>query len=163
MKKRDMAINVSLILALIAFFLNLPEEGYLKFVDLRPIAETEIAKVLSGDTQDCLTSPSQTKPVSMEQALNLEGKTTRQVLNELGNSFCEGKKGTSSYLKYLTDTGKTLYIQLDKSLDEPIRYGFDIPEATSPAATTQTGRSATDRSVQLPRKPQGEGKALEKR
>jgi hypothetical protein len=160
MKKRDIAINAGLLTALIAFFLNVPEEGYLKFVDLRPIAETQLAKVLDGDTQDCLTNPSQTKPVPMSQALNLEGKTGRQAISELGNAFCEGKNST---LKYLTTSGKWLYVQIDKTLDEPIQYGFNPPEAARIATTTETGRNTAGVPVQVPRESQSKGNPQEKR
>ena len=163
MKKLDIAINALLLGALIAISLNLPEEGYLAFVDLRPIAETQLAKVLDGNADDCLTTPSQTKPVPMSQALKLEGKTTRQVLKEFPNYFCEGKKGTVSYIKFLTDSSKQLYVQIDKSLDEPIRYGFSPPEAASTATTTETGRTAPSRPVQLPREAQSKASSLEKR
>ena len=156
-----MAINAGLLTALVAFLLNMPEEGYLKFVDVRPIAETQLAKVLEGDTNDCLTTPSQTKPVPMSQALKLEGKTAKQVLNELGNSFCEGKNGT---LKYLTTSGKWLYVQIDKSLDEPIRYGFNAPpEAVTPASSAKTRGDSTRVPVYTPREAQGEAKILERR
>lgn len=144
----------------IAILLNLPEEGYLKFVDLRPIAETQLAKVLDGDTQGCLTNPSQTKPVPMSQALNLEGKTARQAIAELGNAFCEEKNNT---LKYLTTSGKWLYVQVNETLDEPIKYGFNAPEAASTATSTKTGRAAASGSVLLPRESQSKGNPLEKR
>lgn len=163
MKKRDIAINALLLGALIAISLNLPEEGYLAFVDLRPIAETQLAKVLDGNTEDCLTTPSQTTPVPMSQALKLEGKTTRQVLKEFPNYFCEAKRGTVSYLKFATDSGKQLYVQIDQSLDTPIRYGFDPPKAEPSAPTTEAGRTAASRPVQLPRETQSKGNSLEKR
>ena len=108
-----MAIAAALLASLVAFSLNMPEEGYLKFVDLRPIAESQIAKVLDGDTQDCLTVPSQTRPVPMSLALKLEGKTTRQVLKELPEYYCQGKKGAIDYVKYMTDSAKPLYILLE--------------------------------------------------
>ena len=160
MKKRDMAIDAVLLTASIAFLLNMPEEGYLKFVDVRPIAETQLAKVVEGDATGCLTTPSQTKLVLMSQALALEGKTAKQALNELGTSFCEGKNST---IKYLTTSGKYLYLQLGKSLDEPITYGFNAPEAVSPTSTTKTGRNPAGVSVQLPRKTQGETNPMERR
>lgn len=163
MKKLDIAINAGLGVALIAISLNLPEEGYLTFVDLRPIAETQLAKVLDGNTDDCLTTPSQTRPVPMSEALKLEGKTTRQVLKEFPNYFCEGKKGTVTYLKFLTDSTKQLYVQLDQGLDEPIRYGFKLPEETPSTPTTETRRAAASRPVQLPRETQGKAGSLEKR
>jgi hypothetical protein len=163
MKKCDIAIDALLLGALIAIFFNLPEEGYLAFVDLRPIAETQLAKVLDGNTEDCLTTPSQTTPVPMSQALKLEGKTTRQVLKEFPNYFCEGKKGTVSYIKFLTDSSKQLYVQIDKTLDEPIKYGFTKPEAVSPATTTKARRTSEAGSVLLPRESQKEGSSLERR
>lgn len=159
MKKIDIAINSVFLALLIAFVLNMLEDGYLKFPDLRPIAETELAKVLEGDKKGCLTTPTQTKPVSMEQALNLEGKTARQVLNELGNHFCEGKNNT---LQFLTTSGKRLYVQIGETLDQPIKYGFDIPkDSAAPAATSGTNR--LNLSVPTPRETQGKRKELEKR
>lgn len=159
MKKRDIAINAALLTVLIAFVLNMLEDGYLKFPDLRPIAETELAKVLEGDKKGCLTTPTQTKPVSMEQALNLESKTARQVLNELGNHFCEGKNNT---LHFLTTSGKRLYVQIGETLDQPIKYGFDIPkDGAPPEAAARSNRS--NLSVPASRETRSEGKELEKR
>lgn len=160
MKILDIAINVLLAGAVVAISLNLPEDGYLKFVDVRPIAETQLAKVLDGDTQDCLTNPSQTKAVPMSQALSLEGKTARQAISELGNAFCQEKNNT---LKYLTTSGKWLYVQINETLDEPIRYGFTKPEAASPAATTKTGRTNPRDPVPVSRESQSKGDPLEKR
>lgn len=162
MKRRDIAVNAGLATVLTAFILNMLEEGYLQFPDLRPIAETQLAKIVEGDTKGCLTSPSQTNVVSSDQAFKLEGKTTRQVLGELGNYFCEGKKGAIRYVKFITDSGKSLYIQIDKSLDEPVNYGFNAPTAAT-APTAEAGRDSNRVPVQVPREPQSERGSLEKR
>jgi hypothetical protein len=162
MKKRDIAINLALPALVIAFLLNMAEEGYLKFVDLRPIAETELAKVLDGNKDDCITIPTQTTPVPMSQALKLEGKTVRQVLKEFPTYFCEGRSGAIKYFKFLTDSTIPLYVTFEKSLDEPITYAFNEPKA-APTSKTETGGPARSRSIQLPRKTGTDGKAMEKR
>lgn len=129
--KRKIALVAVPLVATSALILNLVEKDYLTFfnpLELIP-KDSQVAKVIDGDTTDCISKPNQTKPVDVNQIKNLKTiKTTRDAITVLGNSFCETSVGT---LRYITTTGKNLDLSLDKVLD------YDFSKTTTTAKTRE--------------------------
>jgi len=142
MKLITIALVALPIIATSFFISNMVEKDYLAFHNpLNSIPKgSQFAKIIDGNTEGCLTKPSQTKPVDLSQIRALKtAKTAREAMNILGNSFCET---TDKTLRYFTANGKKIDISLDKVLD----YDF--------SSTTKTNQLHKGISAPIPRKPQ---------
>ena len=131
---RKSAIATSLILtgAIALFVSDMTKSGYWEFTSVsdtqKIIPNTvppQFAKVLEGNSKDCLTKPTQTKPVSLGQIKTLRQLTDKeQASNLLGNAYCQTAEG----LKYITATGKELTIKFSSSF---LDYDFSTSSANS--------------------------------
>jgi hypothetical protein len=133
---------VALPIVATSFFIsNMVEKDYLAFhnpLNFIP-KDSQFAKIIDGNTEGCLTKPSQTKPLDLEQIRALKtAKTLREATVIAGNYFCET---TDKTLRYFTSNGKKIDISLDKVLD----YEF------SSAAPTEGLHKGI--STSIPRKP----------
>lgn len=112
------ATTAILFLAVVAFVASMAKEGYWQFAtitDLQNLIPSNpvLAKVLEGNSQGCLTKPSQTKPVTLTQVRTLRQLTSPDQANTLlGNAYCE----TSTGLRYLTESGKEINIKFNQFL-----------------------------------------------
>lgn len=121
MRKTAIATTLILVSAIAVFVSDMTKSGYLEFTTVQDIQKLipntvppQFAKVLEGNNKDCLTKPSQTKPVTLTQIRTLRQLTDReQVSNLLGNAYCQ----TATGFKYLTETRKELTIKFDNILD----------------------------------------------
>jgi hypothetical protein len=134
---------VALPIVATSFFIsNMVEKDYGAFhnpLNFLP-KDSQFAKIIEGNTEGCLTKPSQTKPVDLSQIRALKtAKTLREAAVIAGNSFCET---TDKTLRYFTTNGKKIDISLDKILD------YDLSRTTAP---NQLHKGI---STPVPRKPQ---------
>lgn len=140
MRKWTIASYTFLILSIGAIALDSLKSGYMEFAAVddfkRLIPNTvppQFAKLLEGNTDDCLTKPSQTKPVTLTQIRTLRQLTDKkQAETLLGNAFCETSKG----FKYFTEAGKELTVSFDKVLD------YDFSTDTKSNTLTNRNRAA---------------------
>jgi len=154
MRKWTIASYTFLILSIGVIAIDSLKSGYMEFATVddfkRLIPNTvpsQFAKLLEGNTDDCLTKPLQTKSVTLTQIRTLKQLTDKkQAETLLGNAFCETSKG----FKYFTEAGKELTVSFDKALD----YDF----STDKNANTLTNRNrAADPTLQ--RRPSANGVA----
>ena len=111
--------------SLIAFFSNVVQKDYMGFyIPKLPsegeIAKLEVVKLVSGNTEGCLTKASQTKKIEISQIQTLrqlQKATPEEMRNLLGNPFCVLRDNT---LRYSSELGKDVEIKWNKALDEPI-------------------------------------------
>ena len=150
MRKSAIATSLLLTGAIALFVSDMTKSGYLEFTSIPDIQKLipntvppQFAKVLEGNSQGCLTKPSQTKPVTLTQI-----KTLRQLANKkqaadlLGNAYCQTAEG----FKYLTESRKELTIKFSSVLD----YDFSTSSTNSlsndrAADRTLLGRPSTQR------------------
>lgn len=131
MRKMAIASYTLLILSIGAIALDSLKSGHMEFAtvdDFKKLIPNTVppqfAKLLEGNTDDCLTKPSQTKPVTLPQIRTLRQLTDKkQAETLLGNAFCETSKG----FKYFTEAGKELTVSFDKAMD----YDFSKNQDTN--------------------------------
>jgi len=131
------------IIATSFFISNMVEKDYGAFHNpLNSIPkDSQFAKIIDGNTEGCLTKPSQTKPVDLSQIRALKtAKTAREAINILGNAFCET---TDKTLRYFTANGKKIDISL---VNDFLDYDFSSP--------TKTNQLHKGIPTPIPRKPQ---------
>jgi hypothetical protein len=149
MRKTAIATSVILVGAIAVFVSDMAKSGYFEFTSIRDIQKiipntvsSQFAKVLDGSDKDCLTKPSQTKPVTLAQIKTLRQLTDKdQAANLLGNTYCQ----TATGFKYLTEAGKELNLKFDNILD----YDF-----STPASQSLTNRDRTTDRPMLTRPPE---------
>lgn len=112
-----------------AIALDLSKAGYMVFTEPQKLIANQVpqefAKILEGNTKDCLTIPSQTKAVTVSQIRTLRQLTNPDDINRvLGNAFCQTKDGK----KYLTESGQELTIKFNEILD------YDFSKGAAPTA-----------------------------
>ena len=119
MRHYPKATTFILIMSVVAFVASMAKEGYWQFATITDIqnlipGNPVLAKVLEGNSQGCLTKPSQTKPVTLTQVRTLRQLSSPDQVNTLlGNAYCE----TSTGLRYLTESGKEINIKFNQFLD----------------------------------------------
>jgi hypothetical protein len=149
MRKSAIATTCILTASVVAFILDMTQQGYMVFTSAADIKKTlptfnsqQFAQLLTGNDQGCLIKGAQTQKVTRRQINTLRKLTDlEQAKNLLGNAYCQ----TATGLVYLTESGKRLTVRIDKALD----YDFDS-ESKSLANKERTPKKTNgsiDRSV----------------
>jgi hypothetical protein len=125
MRKSAIATTCILTASVVAFILDMTQQGYLTFASTADIKKAlptfnsqQFAQLLTSNDQGCLVKGAQTQKVTRSQINTLRKLTDlEQAKNLLGNAYCQ----TATGLVYLTESGKRLTVRIDKVLD----YDFD--------------------------------------
>jgi len=125
MRKSAIATTCILTASVVAFILDMTQQGYMVFTSAADIKKTlptfnrqQFAQLLTGNDQGCLIKGAQTQKVTRRQINTLRKLTDlEQAKKLLGNAYCQ----TATGLVYLTESGKRLTVKVDKALD----YDFD--------------------------------------
>ena len=145
MRKSAIATTTLLFVSVVAIIADMTQQGYMTFTSasdikkaLPNITPLEFAKVIEGNSEGCLTKPSQTKPVTVAQIRTLRQLTKPdEIATLLGNPFCATKDGT----RWILESGKTLNLKANQVLD----YDF----------STNTPQSLTNTQKRSPEKANG--------
>jgi len=150
MRKSAIATTAILLTSVVAFLADMAKQGYMEFTTASDIKKAipnitppEFVKVLDGNEKGCLTKPSQTKPVTINQVRTLRQLTKPdEVAALLGNPYCETQKG----FRWMLESGKELNLKLDKTLD----YDFSTSESntlTNKKRTSKEADGSVDRAM----------------
>jgi hypothetical protein len=150
MRKSAIATTLILSLSVVAIIADLSKQGYMSLADtndirnaLPNITPPQFAKILKGNDKGCLTKPSQTKPVTLNQIRTLRQLTDPDAIAALlGNSYCQ----TATGFKWITESGKELNLKFNKTLD----YDFSqsAPQSlTNKKRTSKEADGVADRDM----------------
>jgi len=149
MRKSAIATTAILTLSVVAFLLDMTQQGYMVFTSAADIKKTlptfnsqQFVQLLTGNDQGCLIKGAQTQAVTRKQINTLRKLTDlEQAKTLLGNAYCQ----TATGLVYLTESGKRLTVKVDKALD----YDFDsAPKSlTNKERTPQKTNGSIDQSL----------------
>lgn len=141
MRKSAIATTLILSLSVVAIIADLSKQGYMTLADtsdirnaLPNITPPQFAEILKGNDKGCLTKPSQTKPVTLNQIRTLRQLTDPDAIAALlGNSYCQ----TATGFKWVTESGKELNLKFNKTLD----YDFS---QSAPQSLTNKKRTSKE-------------------
>jgi len=141
MRKSAIATTLILSLSVVAIIADLSKQGYMTLADtndirnaLPNITPPQFAEILRGNDKGCLTKPSQTKPVTLNQIRTLRQLTDPDAIAALlGNSYCQ----TATGFKWITESGKELNLKFNKTLD----YDFS---QSAPQSLTNKKRTSKE-------------------
>jgi hypothetical protein len=148
MRKSAIATTCILTASVVAFILDMTQQGYMTFTSAADIKKAlptfnsqQFAQLLTGNDKGCLIKGTQTQKVTRSQINTLRKLTDlEQAKNLLGNAYCQSASG----LVYLSELGR-LTVKVDKVLD----YEFDsVPKSlANKERTPQKADGLTNRPL----------------